>query len=132
MEPYAFVIEDDVTLLEVFTQALQAAGYRTTAITSGQDGLDALRNEIPNLILLDLHLPNVSGETILNYIRSQARFSSTWVIVASADTVLAEAMENNTGADFVMEKPVSFIQLRDIAIRLHPNNQPDGRIGAGN
>lgn len=128
MEAHAFVIEDDVTLLEIFNQSLQAAGYKTTAITGGQDGLDSLEKEVPNLILLDLHLPKVSGETILKYIRSQERFSSTWVIVASADTILTDTIRDNGSADFIMEKPVSFMQLRDLAMRLHPSNQPKGRV----
>lgn len=127
MTPYALVLEDDVTLAEVFSQALQAAGYRTTNILEGQDGLAVLKYETPNLIMLDLHLPNVSGQTILNYIRSQERLSRTWVLVASADSLLTESIRQNDGADFVLEKPVSFMQLRDLASRLHPDNQPLGR-----
>ena len=128
MKPYALIIEDDATLLEIFSQAIQAAGYQTSSIMQGEDGLAALKHETPNLVVLDLHLPNVSGTTILNYIRSEDRLASTWVIIASADTLMTDDLRKNDGVDFVMEKPVSFIQLSNLAARLHPNNQPKGRV----
>lgn len=127
MTPYALILEDDITLAEIFSQALQAAGYLTSSILEGQNGLAELKHETPNLVLLDLHLPNVSGQTILNYIRSQERLARTWVIVASADSLTTESIRQNDGADFVLEKPVSFMQLRDLASRLHTDNQPLGR-----
>jgi DNA-binding response OmpR family regulator len=68
--------------------------------------------------LLDLHLPGVSGERILQLIRSDPRLAGTRVIIASADPRTVRLLEAE--ADIALVKPVTFGQLRDLAARFHP------------
>ena len=68
---------------------------------------------IPELVLLDLHLPKVSGEELFWQIRKDTRLKNTKVIIASADTALAETFQNK--ADLVLHKPVSFNQIVTIS-----------------
>jgi DNA-binding response OmpR family regulator len=72
----------------------------------------------PAVIVLDLHLPHVSGKNILQLIRSSHWLSETRVIIASADPITAEMVRSE--ADLVLLKPISFIQLHDLAARLRP------------
>jgi two-component system response regulator BaeR len=117
----ALIIEDDPDLSSIFAEALGTAGYETEVILDGQAALDRLADVNASVIVLDLHLPNVSGQTILEHIRSDARFEKTRVIVTTADAVMAELLRDQ--ADFVLIKPISFGQLRDLASRLKASFQ---------
>ncbi|MFZ6026626.1 MAG: response regulator [Chloroflexota bacterium] len=112
----AFVIEDDANLVELFSEALRRADYETESIQSGDIALNRLRAVAPSVVVLDLHLPKVSGMDILALLREDDRFADTRIIIASADATLAETLHDQ--ADLVLVKPVSFHQLRDLARRL--------------
>jgi CheY-like chemotaxis protein len=115
-KPLALVIEDDVDLSEIFSMTLRGSGFETEMIRDGQLALDRLAGTVPAIILLDLHLPHVTGARILENIRANERFAKTSVIVASADARLAQEM--HVQADLVLLKPVSIDQLRELAQRM--------------
>jgi two-component system, OmpR family, response regulator MtrA len=116
MNPLAVIVEDDEKLAVIFNEAVKQAGYSTTILRDGAAAMQELFHMQPNLVVLDLHLPQVSGETILTTMRQDARFANTWVILATADQNLANKLESHS--DLVLLKPISFTQLRDLAIRL--------------
>ncbi|MCP4141493.1 MAG: response regulator transcription factor [Chloroflexi bacterium] len=128
MNAVALIVEDDKLIAEVFDNALKHAGYETKICQDGQIALDALNVERPNLVVLDMHLPKVSGLSVLTEIRANSGLDKTWVIVVSADNAITAPLRGEQSADFVLDKPVGFIQLRDLAARIHPDNQPEGRI----
>ena len=112
----ALVIEDDVDLSEIFTKALDAAGFEVEKILDGGIAQQRLKETVPNVIVLDLHLPHVDGPTLLKQIHADKRLKKTRVIIATADNVQAEFYRDM--ATIVMVKPISFSQLRDISARL--------------
>ncbi len=117
-KPLAFVIEDDAEQQKIFSSAIEMAGFSVRSITNGADALAHFDEEIPALVILDLHLPKISGDEILRRIRSQERLATVPVILATADPLLAETLREES--DLVLLKPISFIQLRDLATRLRP------------
>jgi CheY-like chemotaxis protein len=118
MSELAFIIEDDQDLSTIFADALETVGYRVEQIKDGFIALQRLKEQVPYLILLDMHLPHISGADLLTRIREDGRFKNTTVILTTADARMAEAYEPM--ADFVMVKPISFVQLRDLTSRLKP------------
>jgi DNA-binding response OmpR family regulator len=114
----AMIIEDNEDLAIIFAEALQAAGFDTGIIQDGSTALTRLESCVPNIIILDLHLPHVSGEDILKQIRADERLVETRVIIATADPRMADMLKDQ--ADLVLLKPISFGQLRDLAGRLSP------------
>ena len=114
------IIEDNEDLALIFSEALQASGFETLTLGDGQEWLDYLQDNKPDVVILDLHLPNVSGVDILAHIRSDERLADIRVVVATADPQLAEVIEEQS--DLVLQKPVSFNQLRDLAGRLAPRS----------
>jgi DNA-binding response OmpR family regulator len=128
--PLALVIEDDLNLAAIFAEALQSAEFETEIIQTGRTALARLAITTPAVVLLDLHLPYVSGEEILRQIRANERLVKTQVIITTADARLAEGLQAE--ADLVLLKPISFNQLRDLATRLHPSDttilDPEGPI----
>jgi two-component system cell cycle response regulator DivK len=115
---YAMIIEDNEDLAIIFAEALQAAGFSTGIIQDGDTALRRLKSSVPSIIILDLHLPHVSGEKILQQIRTDERLAETKVIIATADPRMADMLKDR--ADLVLLKPISFGQLRDLAARLSP------------
>ncbi|HSQ18698.1 MAG TPA: response regulator [Anaerolineales bacterium] len=114
----ALIIEDEQDLAAIFSKALEVAGYQTGVIHNGQEALDRLSDidQAPTLVLLDYHLPLVSGDEILHFIRGDRRFAQTRVIMATCDpAAMVDEIENS--ADLVLLKPISYIQLRQLASR---------------
>jgi CheY-like chemotaxis protein len=118
--PLAFVIEDDEPHANLFSLALHKAGFEIEIIRDGKIAMSRLAEVIPVLIVLDLHLPNVSGRDILDYVRGDPRLVKTRVVIASADPEMASFLRGK--ADLVLIKPISYVQLRDLGIRLRPND----------
>ncbi len=116
MNDLALVIEDDADLATIFAEAIKTAGFETQVIRDGRTAINQLALLTPSIVVLDLHLPNVSGMDILKQIRADARLAKTRVILATADARMADMVQGQ--ADLVLVKPVSFGQLRDLAARL--------------
>jgi CheY-like chemotaxis protein len=115
-ERFALIVEDDPGQAEIFSRALEQAGYETEIIGDGRSALARLEEVVPFLVVLDLQLPYVSGEVILRHIRADERLAKVWVMLATANPQMAVVLEKDS--DFVLHKPVSFVQLRLLATRL--------------
>lgn len=125
-KPLAMIIEDNEDQNLVFVKALEWAGYYTEAIQDGTTAQKRLGEVVPEVVILDLHLPGVDGKKLLRQIRDDRRLTDTRVILATADALQASMLQ--TQADFVFVKPISFYQLNQIAGRLI--NRPKHQGGA--
>lgn len=112
----AMVIEDDFDASVIFAKALEVLGFQTEVIDSGEKAVERLKAVVPEIVLLDLHLPEILGTTILRNIRADERLSKTLIIVATADPRSADLIQDS--ADLVLIKPTTFSQVRDLAARL--------------
>ena len=120
-KPLALVIEDDSRLAYIFSEAIEGAGFAVEVIQDGQEAIDRVEKLDPLVVVLDLHLPHVSGENILRHIRSIDALEDIQVILATADANLADSLM--TMADLVLLKPISFGQLKNLAKRLYPTSE---------
>jgi DNA-binding response OmpR family regulator len=119
VKPFAFVIEDDEYLGEIFSEVLRNVGMEVRVITDGEAALLKLARITPVLIVLDLNLPKYSGANVFAYIRNTVRLKDVWVIIATADAVQAAELnrmdEHNL---FTLIKPVSVDQLEQLAVKV--------------
>jgi DNA-binding response OmpR family regulator len=123
MDPrIALVIEDDAGVADIYAEALRRAGFLTEVILSGRVAQERLTQVAPAVVLLDLRLPQVSGETLLAAIRADRRLAQTRVIVTTGEAHRAEALQAQ--ADLVLVKPVSYDQLMELALRLKTATGP--------
>ncbi len=118
--PLAIVIEDDPIQADVFANALKMAKFETEVIMDGAEAKLRLTEVKPTIIVLDLHLPSVSGKEILEYIRSTDHLLATPVFLTTADGSLAALL--NDSATLTLLKPISFIQLKVLAERYYPKS----------
>ena len=125
MSQSALIIEDDEDLASIFAEALRGVGFEVELVADGRVALERLKNgPAPFLVLLDMHLPHISGADLLtNVIKKDERFAETIIIITTADARMGEAYTEQV--DFVMIKPISFVQLRDLTSRLKSKGQPE-------
>jgi two-component system cell cycle response regulator DivK len=123
MNKLALIIEDDEDLANIFAEALRSIGLSIENLADGKVALERIQGEgdIPFVILLDMHLPHVSGRDLLQVIKSDPRFANTWIMITTADARLADDFRDQV--DFALIKPILFGQLRDLVNRLKPKDQ---------
>lgn len=114
----ALIVEDSTILASFFARVLAEAGYEVATVEDGQAALAYLREQVPDLVLLDLNIPNVSGEKVLAHIRSDERFAGTRVLVTSGNATRAGQIRDKV--DLILHKPVEYQQLRRWSQILHP------------
>lgn len=103
--PLVLIVEDDPIIRDALSDALSSAGHAVKAVASALSGLRELRQEEPDLVILDLGLPDLDGADALRMIRA---VSEVPVIVATARRGELEAIRLlNAGADDYLTKPFS-------------------------
>jgi PAS domain S-box-containing protein len=101
-------VEDNLANLSlVDTILLSRPGWRTLPALQGQLGVELAREHLPDVVLLDLHLPDVPGEEVLRRLRADARTAAIPVVVVSADaTPTSLERLRVAGADAYLTKPL--------------------------
>ena len=79
--PKILIVEDDESTRESLTKFLTAAGHQPVAVPNGRDALVEVLQTPPEVILLDLHLPEMDGPSFLEVLRSYLRLQSLPVVV---------------------------------------------------
>ena len=115
-KPFALIIEDDRDIAALFRHVLDLAGFRTEVVFHGQVAVQRLSNSQPDLVLLDLNLPGISGTQILELIRKDARFDFTKVVVVTAHAHVVSGLA--VQPDLVLLKPISIEQLTSLVRRI--------------
>jgi CheY-like chemotaxis protein len=124
-KPLALIIEDDKKLADIFSITLRN-DFDVEVIAEGEMALSRLAESVPALVVLDIHLPQVSGLDILRQLRADDRLKSTRVIVATADGL--RGIDLKGMADLVLFKPISPSQLQNLAQRLTPPRVEDNTV----
>jgi len=107
------VVEDDVKTAEIVRMYLEKDGYSVTMAYDGKEGLNAARTDQPDLIVLDLLLPGLSGLEVCRTLRSQ---SAVPIIMLTALSTEADKLNGlDLGADDYLTKPFS---PRELAARV--------------
>lgn len=115
----ALIVEDQTSLSDIYRDALNLMGIETHCVFDGQQALDTLETANPDIILLDMNLPKVSGHYVYKHIRAQERFNQTPILIATANAVIANSLTDSlTDLDILMVKPISVSQLQQIVKRL--------------
>ena len=110
------MIEDDIELAEIISETLEAYKIKVTNFTSPKKAIESLKNNIYDLVILDLSLPEIDGLEVLKKIRE---FSNIPIIISSARSDFDDksiAFEN--GADDYLPKPYD---LRELVLRINSN-----------
>ena len=125
------VVEDDATLRETLVDALEVEGFRVLAAADGRDALVRFRADKPDLVLLDLMLPELSGIEVCRIIRAESGVPI--VMLTAKDSELDKVVGLELGADDYVTKPFSLRELsariRALFRRSEQVAAPDGAAG---
>ncbi|WP_262967213.1 response regulator, partial [Methylobacter psychrophilus] len=118
--PIALVIEDELSSANLLTHHFEGEGLRVTCMASGEQALEWLQHNNPDLITLDLMLPGMDGWEVLSRIKQMPQLATVPIVIIS---VLADGKRGIAlGASQVLQKPVSHVELKNalVAIRILP------------
>lgn len=100
------VVEDEETLLHNLTDKLRAEGFTVVTANEGESGLQKIRAEVPDLIILDIMLPGLDGLSICRMVRHDANTSHIPIIMLTArGTEVDKIVGLESGADDYIVKP---------------------------
>lgn len=99
------IIEDYINIVEILTMRLNAMGYQVITAFDGQKGLSMARSEKPDLIILDIMLPKMSGYKVCRLLKFDAKYKHIPIIMlTSRETKYNEQIGMDTGADAYVYK----------------------------
>lgn len=128
------IVDDEPEIHRVLRPALKACGYQTLEARTGCDALELIKSAAPDIVILDLGLPDADGQDVL---RKARVFSSIPIVILSArDREAEKILAFDSGADDYVEKPFAIgelmARLRAALRRASPNQKPTpARIEAG-
>ena len=107
------MVDDNPVNLQVLTSMLKQSGWRPRPVTSGRLGLQAARNELPDLILLDVNMPEMNGYEVCEALKADARLADIPVIFVSALGETTDKVKGFAvgGVDYVT-KPFQLDEVR--------------------
>ena len=107
-----YYVEDEENIRELVVYTLNHSGLESKGFTNYKDFFDSCQKEKPELILLDIMLPEVDGIEILKKLKSENQFSSIPVIMVTAKTGEYNTIRGlDLGADDYVAKPFSMLEL---------------------
>jgi two-component system alkaline phosphatase synthesis response regulator PhoP len=106
------LVDDELDVLDILSKKLEAAGFLTVRASDGNEGLRKTWEEKPDLVLLDIMMPNKDGFTMLCDLQSNERLRNIPVIMVSAKSEADSLFEGQRlGAMDYLIKPIDFDEL---------------------
>ncbi len=107
-----YSLEDDVDIAKIINVSLKKAGYEVHTFYNCRDFLEAFNSKKPNLVILDLMLPDASGMDVLKNIRANEENKNIKAVILSAKRLTMDKIEGlDNGADDYIEKPFDILEL---------------------
>ena len=113
------IVEDHEKNMKLARDVLQAKGYRTLEAVTGEEGVRLAREQLPDLVLMDIQLPGISGIEAFRQIRGDARTARIPVVALTASvTATDRSAINAAGFDAFVSKPINLKEFLDTVKRL--------------
>jgi DNA-binding response OmpR family regulator len=106
------VVDDEAFIVDMITMFFTMKGYTVYGVNSGTEGLVLVQTEKPDVLLLDLMMPDIEGFEVAEQLRSMPEFADLPIVVISA-RVDSESRERamNAGADAYLTKPLKMPEV---------------------
>ena len=108
------IIEDEADAAELFSEMMRLNDFRVIKMFSSAPAIPMITQEKPDVILLDVMMPDISGLEVLRYIRREPELSAIPVIILSAKSMPSDIRTGiEAGASMYLTKPVGFQDLKN-------------------
>src|SRR2546421_10415745 len=115
MPPQVLIVDDERDLVRVLEFNLQQAGFDTATAFGGEQALQRIRHRVPDLVVLDLMLPDIPGTEVCKQLKSSPRTRNVPVLMLTARTEEVDLVVGfELGADAFVTKPFS---VRELVLR---------------
>lgn len=112
------IIEDEEDAAELFAEMMRVSGFRVLKTSSSTPAIAMMAAEKPDVIILDIMMPEVSGLDILRQMRREPELTDIPVVVVSAKSMPADIKNGmEAGASTYLTKPVGFMDLKEAVER---------------
>lgn len=130
-----YVVEDDKNIQEIEKIALKNSGYRVVAFARAEEFFDGVKTKLPDLVLLDIMLPDMDGLQILERLRSETATRRLPIIMVTAKTTEIDKVRGlDMGADDYLTKPFGIMELISrvkALLRRTGSSQPEKVLSIG-
>jgi DNA-binding response OmpR family regulator len=108
------IVEDEPDTAEMFAEMMRLSGHHVLKSYGGTPAIALISHEIPDAVVLDVMMPDLSGLEVLRFIRRDPRLEQIPVIVVSAKSLPSDIKSGlDAGANVYLTKPVAFQDLND-------------------
>ena len=115
MTKTVLIVEDNELNMKLFNDLLEAYGYLTIKTMSGQDAMSLARAHKPEVILMDIQLPEISGEDIIEWMKSDPDLRSIPIIAVTAFAMKGdEERIRAKGCEAYLSKPISVAKFLEV------------------
>ncbi len=112
------IIEDEEDAAELFAEMMRVSGFQVVKTSKSAPALSLMLSEKPDVILLDIMMPEISGLDILRQMRREPELAKIPVIVVTAKSMPADIKNGmEAGASTYLTKPVGFLELKEAVER---------------
>lgn len=109
------IVDDEPEILDILKEAFQGEGYQTILVSSGEEAINKVTKTLPDLIILDIMMPEVDGWEVLDFVKSNPTTSHIPIIILTAKgREVSRIYGLKQGADDYVVKPFS---LKELLIR---------------
>ena len=114
MQKTVLIVEDNDLNMKLFNDLLEAHGYRTLQTKSGVEAVELARTHRPDLILMDIQLPEVSGLQVIQWIKAEEELRTIPVIAITAFAMKGdEERIRQGGCEAYLSKPISVVKFME-------------------
>ena len=108
------IVEDEPDAAEMFAEMMRVSGYRVVKISSSTPAIGIISTEKPDVVILDVMMPDISGLEVLRFMRREPELKNIPVILVSAKSMPSDIKVGmDAGASRYLTKPVSFLDLKE-------------------
>ena len=126
MARHILAVDDEFYIRRLLEVNLQRAGYRVTMAGDGQEALDQIQRELPDMVLLDVMMPRVDGFEVLRRLKADPRTAGIPVLMLTAKAQDADIFHGlRAGADFYLTKPFNPQELLIWVSRVSSQSDPE-------
>ena len=108
------IVDDEPDVLKILSLRLEKTGYEVIGARDGRDALDLARKMIPDLIILDVYLPDMNGDDVARIMKNDDKLKNIPIILISATATTVAQRTKECGADGSIAKPFEPEELIDM------------------
>ncbi len=133
MSERILIVEDNPENMRLLEMALRATNYTLLKATDGEEALDMVMREQPDLIIMDIQLPKMNGFEVTRKLRNNPAFSHTPIIAITAYAMKGDKERViESGCDAYLSKPINTRELPEVVAEMLLQRQKDNPSTNGN